>query len=298
MRILMTGARGLIGSALTKEFRRRGDTVVPLVRREPRGTDEIQWDPNAPFAQPGKLEGFDAAIHLAGESIMGLWTPEKKRRIRESRVNGTTHLAQALAGLERPPRVVISASAIGIYGDRGDETLTEESAPGSGFLVEVSREWEAAMKPVADRADVRLAIIRIGLVLTKQGGMLQAALPAFKLGLGSTFGGGRQYFSWVTLDDLVGAVMHILDTESITGPVNIVSPEPVTSKQFTKTLARVLNRPAFLDVPAFAARALLRDMAEEMLLAGAKVLPRKLQESGYQFRHTDLEAALRQILDR
>ena len=268
MRVVMTGASGLIGTAVSRRLRERGDDVVALVRRVPRSNGEVQWNPAAPPVLSRELEGLDAAIHLAGESIMGLWTPEKKRAIRESRVQGTKHLCDALAAMERPPRVLISASAVGIYGDRGEETVTESAEPGTGFLAQVSREWEAATSVLSGRHDVRVVTLRLGVVLARNGGFLRAVLPAYKLGLGATFGGGQNWLSWVALDDVVAAIVHILSCESLAGPVNMTSPNPVTNKEFAHTLAGVLNRPAFLDVPGFIVRTLLRDMAEEMLLGG------------------------------
>lgn len=296
MRVVMTGASGLIGTAISRRLRERGDDVVALVRRVPRSGGEVQWNPDAPLVLSGELEGLGAAIHLAGESIMGLWTPEKKRAIRDSRVQGTKHLCDALAAMERPPRVLICASAVGIYGDRGEETVTESAEPGVGFLAQVSREWEAATSVLSGRHDVRVVALRLGVVLSRNGGFLRAVLPAYKLGLGATFGGGQNWLSWVALDDVVAAVEHILSREDLDGPVNMTSPSPVTNKEFAHTLARVLNRPAFLDVPGFVVRTLLRDMAEEMLLGGVKALPAKLQASGFAFQHANLEDELAEMV--
>lgn len=243
------------------------------------------------------LDNCEAVIHLAGENIAdGRWDEEKKRRVRDSRVKGTRFLAETLARLERPPEVFICASAIGYYGDRGDEVLTEESPPGSGFLPEVCCQWEAAAEE-ARRAGIRTLHMRTGLVLSRQGQLLKRMLIPFKIGLGGKIGDGRQWMSWIVIDDVVGAFLHVLENDTISGPVNVTAPQPVTNHEFTRTLGRVLNRPAFLTVPAFALRWAFGEMADELVLASARVEPRKLLDSGYKFLYPTLEAALRHLLD-
>jgi hypothetical protein len=245
---------------------------------------------------PAELEGFDGVVHLAGESIAaGRWTEKKKRRIRDSRVRGTRLLAESLAGLQNPPRVFVGASAMGYYGDRGEEVLREESAPGTLFLSAVCREWESAAQPLSARG-VRVVHARFGLVLGSSGGALAKMLPPFRLGLGGVLGRGDQYMSWISLDDAVGALLHALSTESLSGPVNAASPAPVTNREFTKTLGRVLGRPTIFPLPAWAARLIFGQMAEELLLASARLEPAKLLKTGFTFRHPDLETALRHVL--
>src|ERR1700685_1449642 len=289
-RILVSGSSGLIGAALIPALKSRGYDVTCLVRGAASGKDQIQWDPARPLA-PESLSGFDAVVHLAGESIVGRWTETKKRRIRESRVQGTRRLAEALAQASQQPRLLISASAIGYYGDRGEETLREDSSSGKGFLPEVCREWEAATEP-ATKAGVRTAQMRFGLVLNPSGGALQKMLPPFRLGLGGKMGNGRQWWSWIDIDDLVGAVQHVIKTETLRGPVNVVAPRPLTNAEFTRTLASVLSRPAILPMPAFAARLVFGQMGDELLLASQRVEPAKLLASGYVFQKTDLRLAL------
>ncbi len=256
----------------------------------------IVWDPSSGTAPPPEIEGFDAVVHLAGESIAGgLWTRERKRRIRESRVHGTSGLANALARAKRPPRVLVCASAVGWYGDRGEVVLDETSAPGSGFLAETCREWEAAAHPARD-AGIRVVWARFGLIVSAQGGVLAAMLPAFRLGLGGALGSGRQWMSWIALDDAIGAFQHVIQSEKLSGPVNFTSPAAVTNAEWTRTLARVLGRPAFMKVPAFALRLLPGNMADEALLASARVAPRRLQETAFRFQGPELEEAFRREL--
>lgn len=286
MKIAITGATGLVGSALTSYLTTGGHAVVPVPRDAP------------PAQLRGVLEGIDAVVHLAGESIAeGRWTEARKRRIRESRLEGTTALATAVAALERKPRVLVSASAIGFYGDRGDERLTEASAPGTGFLAEVCQAWEAATRPAA-AAGVRVANLRFGLILSPKGGALGAMLTPFKMGVGGTIGPGTQWMSWIALDDVLGVIHHVLDKDGLDGAVNTASPQPVTNASFTKTLGRVLHRPTLAPLPAFAARLALGEMADALLLSSARVVPRRLEASGYRFRHPDLEGALRVLLGR
>ena len=295
-KILVSGSSGLIGAALIPALKSSGYGITSLVRGAATGKEEIRWDPARPLA-PESLSGFDAVVHLAGESIVGRWTEGKKRRIRESRVKGTLRLAEALAQAPQRPRVLISASAIGYYGDRGEETLREDSASGSGFLPEVCREWEDATE-LATKAGIRTVQMRFGLVLSRFGGALQKMLPPFRLGVGGNMGNGRQWWSWIDIDDLVGAVQHVIKTETLRGPVNVVGPSPVTNAEFTKTLASVLSRPAILPMPAFAARLVFGQMGDELLLASQRVEPAKLLASGYVFQKPDLRLALSAILKK
>ena len=286
MDVLMSGATGLIGSALTPELEAGGHRVRRLTRT-PRSEGDIGWDPDAGTIA-GDLAGTGAVIHLAGESIAeGRWTQEKKRRILESRREGTRLLAEKVAGLPEPPSVMVSASAIGYYGDRGNELLTEESGPGGLFLSRVCREWEAAAEP-AREVGVRVVHPRFGIVLSTEGGALGTTLPIFKLGGGGKIGSGRQYWSWVSLDDVVGAIVHAIENDALSGPVNVVGPDPPTNAEYTRVLGRVLGRPTFFAVPAPAARVALGGMADELLLASARVEPAKLEETGYEYRYPEL----------
>lgn len=296
MKILIAGASGLVGSALIAELRAGGAQIISLVRSSP-GPDEIEWHPNHDQLDPTAVEGFDAIINLAGESIAeGRWTDEKKRRIRESRVKGTNLLSEAIAEVAHRPRVFLCASATGIYGDRGDQLLDEESEPGAGFLAGVCREWEQATQ-LAANAGIRVVNLRLGPILAREGGMLAKLLTPFKLGGGGKVGSGNQYLSWAAIDDVVGAVKLALSDESIRGPLNIVSPNPVTNEKFTKTLGRVLSRPTIMTMPAFAARLAFGEMADEMLLVSQRVMPKKLSEARYEFQYPKLEAALREYVD-
>ncbi len=296
MRILVSGASGLVGSAVVRRFAPPSDEAIRLVRRETQsGAREVRWDPAGGTIAAEGLEGLDAVVHLAGENIgAGRWTPAKKDRIRKSRVEGTRLLAQTLAGLKRPPKVLVSASAIGVYGNRGEEELDEASPPGSGFLAGVCRDWEAATEP-AKQAGVRVVLARLGVVLAREGGALARMLPLFRYGLGGRLGNGRQYMSWISLDDAIGAIRFLVENDSLSGPVNIVSPHPATNREFTKTLGRALRRPTFLPVPAFALRIALGEMADEMPLSSARGVPRKLIQTGFVFRDADLESSLRII---
>ena len=297
MKVLVSGATGLIGSALTRELSGGGHRVLRLTR-SPRSAEDIAWDLEAGTIDASRLVGIDAVVHLAGESIAeGRWTPEKKQRIRESREKGTRLLAETVAGLEDKPRVMVSASAIGYYGDRGNELLTEESAPGTDFLAEVCKVWETAADP-AREAGVRLVHPRFGIVLSPKGGALGTTLPIFKLGGGGKIGNGGQWWSWVALDDVVGAIVHSLTDDSVEGPVNVGSPNPLTNAEYTKVLGDVLNRPTFVPLPAPAARLALGEVADALLLASQRVQPAKLEATGYQFRYPELEGALRHLLGR
>ena len=296
MRILVTGASGLIGSALVSLLGAGGHRVTRLTRAQPRpGQAEVHWDPAAGTLDPMVLQGLDAAVHLAGESIAQKWTPERKVEILKSRARGTRLLSESFARLTQPPRVFVCASAIGYYGNRGDEILTEESASGSGFLAEVCREWEAACEPAA-RKGIRVVNLRLGVVLSPTGGVLGRMLFPFRLGLGGRVGSGKQYMSWIAIDDLVGVILHALACDKLIGPVNAVAPNPVTNLEFTKTLGRVLRRPTVFSVPSWAARLAWGEMADDLLLASARVEPARLAASGYVFHYPELEGALRHVL--
>lgn len=296
MKILISGASGLIGSALKTALRERGDRVLSLTRRTARNTDEITWDPSFNTLDPSRLTNIDGIIHLAGENIASRrWTAAQKARIRDSRVQGTTLLAQALASISPPPKVFISASAIGYYGNRDDEILTEDRQPGEGFLPDVSVAWENAAKP-ATKAGIRTVHPRIGIVLSPTGGALGKMLLPFKLGLGGIIGSGKQYMSWITLDDLISLFLFAIDNESISGAINAVSPTPVTNREFTKTLGRVLSRPTIFPLPAFAAKFALGEMADALLLASTRVIPSRLENTSFSFAHPHLEPALRHLL--
>jgi uncharacterized protein (TIGR01777 family) len=296
MRIAVSGASGLIGAPLSRRLREDGHEVIPLVRHAPRpGARAIAWDPETGRLDRAGLEGIDAVVHLAGENVFGRWTEEKMRRIRDSRVQGTTLVSEAIAKLLHRPSVLLAASAIGYYGDRGDEALTERSAPGHDFLAQVAKDWEAAAEP-ASRAGVRVVNMRFGVVLTPAGGAMAKLLTPFRLGLGGPVGNGRQYLSWIALGDAIDAIVHMLDTESLRGPVNVTGPEPVTNREFAKTLGHVLGRPAVVPVPSFALRLAFGTEGAEMLQSGQRVLPERLVASGFRFRHGDLESALRQLL--
>lgn len=295
MRIAITGASGLIGTALVQAFEARGDAVTRVTRSAKATPGTARWNIDEGRIDAVALEGHDVVIHLAGESIAGLWTADKKRRIRESRQKGTSLLASALAGMERKPAVLLSASAFGIYGDRPpDEEVTEDSPVGSGFLAAVGKVWEGATAPAAE-AGIRVVFMRFGNVLTPEGGMLDVLLPLYRLGLGARLGSGEQVWPWIARDEIAPAVLHTLENE-LEGPVNFCSPNPVTNEEFTEALADAVHRPAFLAVPTFAARLAPGGMAEEMLLSGARVVPKRLLESGYTFRWPDLGPALKAML--
>lgn len=293
-KIVISGARGFIGTALCAALRERGDEVVELTRGE-SGEGRVHWDPAAGELDHAAVSGADAIVHLAGEPIAGLWTAGKKRKIIESRRDGTRLLAQAAASSDRPPSAFISSSAIGFYGDRGDEVLREDSGGGEGFLAEVVRVWEESAQPARD-AGIRTVNLRIGLVLGRGGGMLGPLKPLFKLGGGGRVGNGRQWWSWVALDDVVAAFVAAIDNAEMAGPFNVAAPNPVTNAEFTKVFAKVLRRPAFLPAPAFAMRAAMRDMADEMLLASQRVDSDRLQATGFEFLHTELADALKAAL--
>ena len=297
-RIAVTGASGLVGSALRAFLSTAGQEVLPVVRRQPAEAGEIAWDPTAGTTEPAAWDGVDAVVHLAGENIAaGRWNDERKRRIRDSRVRGTRLVAETLAGLERPPRVLVCASAIGYYGDRGDEIVDEDSPAGEGFLAEVCREWEQASE-AAERAGIRVVRVRIGVVLSARGGALKKMLPIFRAGLGGVLGSGDQLMSWIALDDLIGILSAALVDERMRGAVNAVAPEPASNTQFTRALGAVLRRPTLVPVPAIALRALAGEMAQQLLLASTGVKPNRLLEAGFPFRTPDLVDALRFELGR
>ena len=303
MKVIVTGSTGLVGRALVRSLLADGHEVTRLVRggsqafRAP-GTAAVHWEPERGEIDARALEGHDAAVHLAGEPVAeGRWDEEKKRRILESRVKGTRLLASALASLGAKPKALVSASATGFYGDRGAEVLREESASGADFLSEVCREWEKATL-AASQAGIRVVHVRIGVVLSGEGGALTKMLTPFKLGLGGKVGSGGQYMSWITLEDLVGVIRRAVEDESLRGPVNAVAPNAVTNEEFTKALGRVLGRPTFFAMPAFAARLAFGEMADALLLSGARVEPARLKEAGHQFKHPELEGALRSVLGK
>lgn len=295
-RILMSGASGLIGSALAAFLGLQGCEVTRLVRRSAAGPNEVSWDPMTSIP-PEQLSGFDTVIHLSGENVAGLWTREKKHRIRESRVVSTQNLSRALASAEKKPAVFVCASAIGYYGNRGNDILTEESPSGSGFLSEVTREWETATTP-AHNAGIRVVNLRIGIVLSRSGGALKPMLLPFRLGMGGRIGSGRQWWSWIHIDDVALAVWQVMRNQAIAGAVNMTAPNPVTNEEFTQSLAKAVHRPALLPIPAFAVRLAFRDFADEGVLASARVVPQKLLASGFAFRFPTLEAALVNVLKR
>ncbi|MEU9834828.1 TIGR01777 family oxidoreductase [Streptosporangium sp. NPDC048047] len=297
MTIIVTGSSGLLGSALVRSLRADGTRVVALVRRAPRGPDEAFWDPAGGTLDPAVLEGARAVVHLAGAGIGDRrWNEEYKREIVRSRVEGTATVARALAELPAAP-ALLSASATGFYGDTGDREVDETSPAGSGFLArDVVVPWEAATRPAAE-AGVRVALLRTGLVLSRDGGLLARILPLFRSGMGAPLGSGRQYMSWISLDDWVGAVRRVLDDPEMSGPVNLTAPEPVTNERFTRELGQAVHRPTMpVAVPGFMLRAVLGEFAEEGVLIGQRVLPRRLLEAGHAFRHIRLDDALAAVL--
>jgi uncharacterized protein (TIGR01777 family) len=298
MKILITGSSGLVGSALISFLEKNKQDIYKLVRvRADLLTHEIAWDPQRGIMNPSRLEGLDAVVHLAGENIMGFWTEAKKKRIRDSRVKGTQLLCQALCQLQKLPSVLICASAVGYYGDRGNEILTEQSPRGEGFLAGVCEEWEEATRLAAEKG-IRTLNLRFGMVLSSQGGALQQMLPIFKSGLGGQMGSGSQYVSWITIDDLVRIVDYALNRESLAGPLNAVTPYPVTNTELTKALGHVLHRPTLMSMPAFMVKLIFGELGKELLLSSARVEPKKLEDEGFQFEYPQLEEALRYLLNR
>jgi uncharacterized protein (TIGR01777 family) len=282
----------MVGTVLCRSLTDHGFPVLQLVRRTPQSPDQLQWDPAEALRAPGLLEGLTAAIHLSGANVAAhRWTPEWKQEIRSSRVDSTRALAQTLASLKNPPQTLLVASATGIYGDRGDEILDESSAPGHGFLAEVCQQWEAAAKPAVD-AGIRVVHLRLGVVIGPGAGALAKLVPLFRLGLGGRLGSGRQWMSWISLADAVSAMLFALDTPSLSGPLNFTAPQPVTNADFTRALARAVHRPALIPAPAFALRIAMGQMADEALLASARVLPAKLTGARFPFAHPTIDKAL------
>jgi uncharacterized protein (TIGR01777 family) len=296
MKILLSGSHGLVGKATTDSLMSDGHEIISLVRRKPISKSEIEWHPNQSSIDAQQLNGVDVVIHLAGESIAsGRWTEEKKRKIRESRVLGTTLLSEALAHLSGPPVSFISASAIGYYGNRDDELVSEASAPGSDFLSEVCVTWEKATG-AAEATGIRTVHARFGIILDKNGGALEKMLTPFRIGVGGKVGDGKQWMSWIALDDVVGGIKFLISNTAVKGPVNFVAPNPVTNAEFTKTLGAALSRPTIFTVPAFAARLAFGEMADALLLSSTRVEPKRLNESGYRFQFERLQPALESIL--
>ena len=300
MRILVTGSSGMIGSALVPFLTAGGHRVIRLIRSQsqtPSSGESWGWDPERGTMLSAGRDELDAVVHLAGENIAGArWTQRQKTLIRDSRVKGTRVLSDLMGRRSPPPKVLVCASAIGYYGDRGDEILREESASGSGFLPEVCREWEAACQPAAEKG-IRVVNLRIGVVLSPLGGALAKMLTPFKLGAGGVIGSGRQYMSWIAVDDVVSTIHFALTHDSLRGPVNSVAPNAVTNRDFTQTLGRVLSRPTLFPMPAFVARLAFGEMADVLLLASTRVEPARLLETGFTFRYPDLESALRYLLE-
>ena len=294
MKVLISGSSGLVGSALVRKLESSGNEVGRLVRNASTArAPDIRWQPGERL-DPEPISGFDAVVHLAGRNLAGRWNDEMKREIRDSRLLGTATISRAVAAAFRAtgrPSVLVSVSAIGYYGNRGSELLTESSAGGTGFLAALCREWEAAASPAAE-AGVRLVLPRLGVVLSRTGGAMGRILPIFRLGLGGRLGSGHQYWSWITLEDVVAAIEFAISSPALAGPVNLVAPNPVTNAEFTTALARVLRRPAFFPAPAFALRLALGEMADEALLASQRVQPEKLLQAGFQFAHPQLDEVL------
>jgi len=298
MKILITGSTGLIGSSLIPFLTTGGHRVIRLKRDKSKiGENDVYWNPEKGEIDTSKLEGFDAVVHLSGENVARRWTDEKKTEIEESRVKSTRLLSNSLSKLEKKPAVLVCASAIGFYGNRGDEILTEDSQAGKGFLADVSRKWEAATA-LARKAGIRVVNLRLGVVLSPRGGALEKMLLPFRVGLGGKVGSGHQWMSWISIHDVIGATYHAINDDSIVGPVNAVSPKPATNLEFTNTLGNVLKRPTFFSVPSSLLRVIFGEMADETLLSSARVMPSKLLSSGYEFQFTDLETSLRNLLGK
>jgi uncharacterized protein (TIGR01777 family) len=292
MRILITGATGLIGKRLAANLAARGDELLLAGRSQSNDASHIRWDPDKGFDEPERLEGLDAVVHLAGESVSGLrWTEEKKRAIRDSRVMGTRSVVNAIHELKERPKVLVAASAIGFYGDRGDDELTETSTSGDTFLAEVSREWEAESRRAED-AGVRTVLLRTGIVLAKEGGALGTMLTPFKLGLGGVVGSGKQWMSWIVVDDHIKVIEFAIDNEGLRGAVNSVSPHPVTNEEFTKALGEILYRPTFIPLPEFAVDLIFGEMGDALLIDSTRVVPKRLLDAGFEFAYPELKPAL------
>ena len=296
MKVVVTGATGLVGSQLVPVLSGQGHDVYRLTHSKPREAHDISWDPAHKQLPKSRLEGAEAIVHLAGENIAGRrWNAKFKEAIRKSRIDSTQLLCETISQLESPPKVLVCASAIGFYGDRGNELLNETSPAGKGFLADTCRDWEAICEPARAKG-IRVVNLRIGVVLSPKGGALAQMLTPFKLGVGGVIGSGNQYWSWISLDDLVGIICHCISNDKLSGPVNATAPCPVTNHDFTKILGSVLNRPTIFPMPAFAARLALGEMADALLLSSARVMPNRLSETGYPFQYPSLEQALRHLL--
>ena len=297
MKVLITGATGLIGTALQQSFSEKGYEMLLASRKEREGHENIQWDVETGFSEPEKLEGIDAVVHLAGESVSGFrWTDEKKKAIRDSRVLGTRNVVDTISKLKKKPKVLIAASAIGFYGERGDEELTESSAAGDTFLAEVSKAWEAESRRAED-AGIRTVLLRTGIVLSKNGGALGSMMLPFKLGLGGVVGSGNQWMSWISIDDHVAVIEYAIENETLRGAVNATSPNSVTNKDFTKTMGEVLSRPTFLPLPEFAVSMIFGEMGDELLLTSTRVVPKRLEGAGFEFKYPDLKSAIEHAVE-
>ena len=296
MKILISGSHGLVGSALAKALQQSGDEVLSLVRGKAFSSNQIEWDPKQGLLSLDSIAGLDAVVHLAGEAIAeGRWSDEKKQRIRDSRVQGTRLLAEQVAAMASPPRVFVSASAIGFYGNRGDELLTEQSTAGRDFLADVCVEWERATEAVQARG-IRTVLARFGIILSTKGGALAKMLPPFRMGVGGRVGDGKQWMSWIALEDVVAGLLHVIKTESVKGAVNFVAPNPVTNAEFTKKLGNALSRPTIFPIPAFGIRLAFGEMADALLLSSQRVQPAVLEASGFEFQYVELSSALKAIL--
>ncbi len=292
MKVLITGASGLVGTELQKSFTQKGYEMLLASRKEPTDERHIQWSIEEGFSEPAKLEGIDAVVHLAGENVSGFrWTDEKKKAIRDSRVLGTRNVVDAISKLKNKPKVFVASSAIGFYGERGDEEVTESSAAGDNFLAGVCKEWEAESRRAED-AGIRTVLLRTGIVLSKDGGALGTMLLPFKLGVGGVVGSGKQWMSWISMDDEIAVINYVIENENIRGAVNSASPHPVTNHEFTKTLGEVLYRPTFLPLPEFAVSMVFGEMGDALLLASTKVMPKRLEDAGFEFKYPDLKTAI------
>lgn len=293
MKILITGASGLVGTELQKSFAEKGYEMLLASRSEPKDDKHIQWSIEEGFTEPEKLEGIDAVVHLAGENVSGglRWSDEKKKAIRDSRVLGTRNVVDAISKLKDKPKVFVASSAIGFYGERGDEEVTESSSAGDTFLADVSKEWESESRRAED-AGIRTVLLRTGIVLSKDGGALGTMLTPFKLGVGGVVGSGKQWMSWISMEDEIAIINFVIENENIRGAVNAVSPNPVTNQEFTKTLGEVLYRPTFLPLPEFAVSMVFGEMGDALLLASTKVIPKRLTDAGFEFKQPELKAAI------